>query len=81
MAKKRPATPDESALGEYVRKLQQDNQTYEGQTVEDLIKGVDYCLDVEGVDSDREERRLERLRARLKTVPAGTTVEAMSEWI
>ena len=57
-----------------------DGRASEAATVEFLIDDLDERIDVEGVESEREERKLEQLRAFMRTIPAGTTIETMSGW-
>lgn len=66
-------------IGEYVRTLLMNTQATERTTASELISELDYLLDVEGVE--RGEKKLERLRTMLKSVPPETSVATMSEWL
>tara|TARA_R110002095_G_scaffold189106_1_gene166571 strand:- start:1932 stop:2144 length:213 start_codon:yes stop_codon:yes gene_type:complete len=66
-------------IGEYVRSLLSDGLS-ESHTVKYLICDIDEQLDVIGVESERKEKRLEKMREFLKTLPTNTTIETMSNW-
>lgn len=68
-----------SELGEYIRGLLGDGQIRYETTASDLIGELDERLDVEGVK--RGEKKLERIRAFLKTLSPDTTAKKMSEWL
>ena len=72
---------NKARVGEYVRTLQTEDCIPESLTVKNLIDGITEQLDVDGVESSTKERKLEKLRAFLETIPPTTTVKTMANWL